>query len=143
MRKVRVLVAVQPLPLMRVVEHLLGAAPEIQIIPRSYATLSLAQQAKRLQPDLIIANSTFLGDKAFDVLNSIKRASPRGKLIFMAFDAGMSGLARQCGVDAYLDEEVLVKQLLSAARRLAAQCRPAKALKGRARTTTRWTRRAR
>jgi len=128
-RKIRVLIAVEPLPLLRVMEHLLAGAPEIQIIACPHVVPSLVLQAKRLQPDLIIANARLLGEEARDVLTNLKRSCPRSKLILTDFAAGLAGLASQWGVDVYLEEEVLVEQLLLAARQLAPQRRPRVSLK--------------
>ena len=119
----RVLVAVKPVGLSQVVKHLLAPAPEIQVITSPNAALSLEHQVQRLQPDLVITNARHLGEQAPDVLADAKRLSPRSKIILTDFDARLSGLAHISDVDAYLEEESLVKRLLSATRRLAAQGR--------------------
>ena len=103
----------------------------MQIIACSGAPLSLVPEAKRLRPDLIIANATLLGAKARNVLAGIKRASPNSKLIVADFDAGWEELESQSGVDLYLEEEALVKRLLGAARQLASQCEPVRNSGGR------------
>ena len=136
-RKIRVLVAVEPLPLLRVIEHLLAGAPEIQIISSPHGVPTLVLQTKRLQPDLIIANARLLGEGACEVLINIKRSSPRSKLILTDFDSGLAGLADDCGVDVYLDEEALVRRLVLAARKLAAPRRSSRKLKGRMQTSYR------
>jgi DNA-binding NarL/FixJ family response regulator len=118
LQKVRVVIAVEPIALSKVIEHLYGGAPEIQIISCLHEVLPLARQVKRLQPDLIIVNARLLGSKAYEMFTSIKRASPRSKLIFTDFDAELAGFAREWGADIYLEEEGLVKHLLSATRQL-------------------------
>jgi DNA-binding NarL/FixJ family response regulator len=121
LRKVKVLIAVEPLPLLRVIEHLFGGAPEIQIISRLHEAVHLVRQVRRLQPDLIIVNARLLGPGACQVFNQVKRASPHSKLILTDFSVGSPPPFRQWGVDVYLEEETLVKQLLSQSRLLTAQ----------------------
>ena len=125
MKKVRVLVAVEPIGLSQVVRHLLAPATEIQLVTCRNQTLGLDHQVQRLRPDLVITNARLLGEQAPHVLANAKRFSPRSKIIVTDFDARLSGLARIPAVDAYLEEESLVKRLLSATRRLSAQSSPA------------------
>lgn len=120
-QKVKVLIAVEPLPLLRVIEHVFGGAPEIRIISRLHETLHLVRQVRRLQPDLIIVNAKLLGPSACELFNQVKRASPHSKLILTDFNAGSPPPFRQWGVDVYLDEETLVQQLLSKSLLLTAQ----------------------
>jgi DNA-binding NarL/FixJ family response regulator len=117
--RVNVLIAVKPLSLLRVIEHLLHSERSIRVVSRPDEALRLVQQAKRSQPDLIIANAKLLEDGACEVLREIKRASPNSKVIVLGFNASsvFSGCDRE--VDAYLDEEMLVAQLLDVARKLA------------------------
>ena len=121
MQKVKVLIAVDPFPLLRVIEHVFGEAPEIQIISRIHEALHLVQQVKRLKPDLIIVNARLLGSGASGVFNQVKRVSPRSKLILTDFNAGSPPPFRRWGVDVYLEEETLVKQLLTKSRLLTAR----------------------
>jgi hypothetical protein len=58
-------------------------------------------------------------------LSTIKRVSPKSKVILTDFDSALHSLAKERSVDAYLDEEFLVTRLLRAARRLALESQPA------------------
>ena len=122
-KKVRVLVAVEPFSLYRAMELILGAGSEIQVLTRPGDAASLQRHAKRLQPDLLITNARLLGGQACDVLLSLKRICPNSKIILTDFDARLASLARQCGADVYLEEDLLVRRLLATVRQLAAQRR--------------------
>src|SRR5258708_3811991 len=116
LEKVRVLIAVEPTALVRVIEHLFGGAPEIQIVSHSHGVLHLARQVKRLQPDLVIANARLLGPNAREVFGKLKQASPHSKLIFTYFDRSYASPAGRDGVDVYLEEDTLVARLVSTTR---------------------------
>jgi DNA-binding NarL/FixJ family response regulator len=121
-RKVRVLIAVKPPSLLRVIEHLVGSDPAIEIISRPEIGQPLLTQVKQLKPDLIITNAELLGQQVCQVLGKVKRASPRSKLIMMGFGTGvMFPMGGDCGIDVYLEEEALVGQLLATTRGLARQ----------------------
>src|ERR1043165_2894628 len=117
-KKVRVLIAVEPHSLLRIMELILSEASEIQILARPGDAAALQRHAKRLQPDLLITNARLLGDDARAVLSHIKRLSPQSKIILTYFDANIADLATQGGVDFYLKEEFLVRKLLKDVRRL-------------------------
>lgn len=139
MHKVEILVAVEPLPLLRVIEHLLCCRPEFQIVARPSGGSALARQASHLRPDLIIANMRFLGQGAGTIIPEVKLASPGSKLIVTGFPQGFGPHAHQWGADAYLEEEDLVRRLVPTAQRLLSQqsSGPKKgAAKGRRATST-------
>jgi DNA-binding NarL/FixJ family response regulator len=138
-KKVRILIAVEPLSLRRVMELILGAGSEIQVLARPDDVSTLQRQARRLQPDLLITNARLLGDEARTVLGDIKRVSPHTKIILTDFDARLAGIAGQCGVDLYLEEDLLVRRLLEAVRRLTAKRRSPVKLRGTVRRA-RWPR---
>jgi DNA-binding NarL/FixJ family response regulator len=111
------MVAVEPLALFRVMKLILDAS-EIQILARPQDVSRLLRQARRLQPDLLITNARLLGEQACEVLASLKRSSPRSKIILTDFDARLASIATRCGADVYLEEDLLVGRLLATVRRL-------------------------
>lgn len=119
MRKLKVLVAVEPVSLSRVIAHLIRDDSTLQIVSSLHKASELPRQARRLRPDLIIANARLLGEKASDSIPRVKRASPKSKLLLTDFHDGLERVARQCGADAYLEEESLVARLVPTVRRLA------------------------
>ena len=128
-KRVRVMIAVEPLALSRAVEMLLDAAPDIQILPHPDAA-NMSRHAKRLQPDLLITNAQLLGAEAPTILKNFKRVSPHSKIIVTDFDARLTGIEGNREVDAYLEEEALVQGLPTTVRRLLTPTRQHRANKG-------------
>lgn len=118
MTKVEILVAVEPAPLLRVIEHLFQRQSEYRIVARRRGGSALARQASHLRPELIIANMRLLGPGAAKIIPEVKHASPRSKLIVTGFPQGFGTHARKLGADAYLDEEHLVRRLVPTAQKL-------------------------
>ena len=119
MRKIRVIVAVQPRSLLRVIEHLLGGQPELRIVARLSGNNRLSLTASAMLPELIIANARFLGRECRKAIPEIKRASPGSKLILLLCPfEGFARETRDCGADAYLEEEAIVRRLLPALGKL-------------------------
>jgi DNA-binding NarL/FixJ family response regulator len=116
---------VQPLSLCRVVQLILSGASEVKVLahPLTHSddAENLRRQAKRVQPDLLIANAELLGADACAAVMNIKRTCPRTRIILTDFDARLDAMANRCGADAYLEEELLVRKLLATVRRLAAK----------------------
>src|SRR5262245_35428965 len=112
--KLSVLIAVEPAPLSRVIELLLGRRSEYRIVRATGS--GLARQASRFQPALIILNMRLLGRDASKVIQDIKTASPRSKVIVTGLQ-GFREHVRECGAHAYLDEENLVRLLVRTVRR--------------------------
>lgn len=123
-QKVEVLVAVEPAPLLRVIEHLFRRRPEFRIVARPSGGSALVRQASRLRPELIIFNMRLLGQEASKIIREVKLASPDSKLIVTGFLQGFRLHARECGADAYLEEEQLVRRLVPTAQRLLSQRQP-------------------
>ena len=119
-KKVRTLIAVQPLSLFNVMKHVLTLAPEVQLVSSPDDNDTLTQQAKRLQPDLVITNARKLGEGAHEVLADTRRVSPHSRIILTYFDTRIAA-ANDRAVDEYLEEELIVKRLIAAVRRLSAQ----------------------
>jgi DNA-binding NarL/FixJ family response regulator len=117
-RKVGILIAVQPPPLLRIVEHLLRDCTQFRVVARTSQSSTLKRQAKRLQPALIITNLRLLGPGAGRIIPEIRLASPGSQLLVTGFTQGLESHARDCGADAYLEEDQLVQRLVSAARKL-------------------------
>lgn len=118
MRKIEVLVAVEPEPLVRLIEHLLDR-PEFRIVKSMTEWPAMAREASRLKPELILTNVRLLGDGPAKILEDVKLASPASKLIVISFPHDLSRQARRWGADGYLKEEQLVSRLVPLARRLA------------------------
>jgi DNA-binding NarL/FixJ family response regulator len=123
------MIAVEPLALSRAVELLLDAGPEMQILPHPDAA-NMSRHAKRLQPDLLITNAQLLGAEARTLLKNFKRVSPHSKIIVTDFDARLDGIEGHREVDAYLEEETLVRGLLATVRRLMTRGRQGRAGRG-------------
>ena len=121
LQKVDVLVAVEPAPLLRVIEHLFRRRPEFRIVTRRSGGSALVRQASHLRPELIIFNMRLLGQEASKIIREVKLASPGSKLIVTGFLQGFRLHARECGADAYLEEEQLVRRLVPTAQRLLSQ----------------------
>lgn len=120
-QKVGILVAVEPASLLRIVEHVLQRRPEFQIVAKTNRGSALVQQARRLQPKLIIANLRMLGEEAGRIIPEVKLASPRSMLIVTGFPQGLGRHAHKCGADAYLEEEQLVRRLVPTAQKMLRQ----------------------
>ncbi|MBI2816466.1 MAG: response regulator transcription factor [Acidobacteria bacterium] len=124
MRQIEVLVAVEPEPLMKLIEHLLQR-PEFRVVKKLHEWPALPKQAVRLHPHLIITNARLLGNQAASIIADLKFSSPSSKIIVVSFPHDLSRQARRWGADAYLREEHLVRRLVLTARKLVKLRRPA------------------
>ena len=120
-QRVTILVAVEPAPLLRVIEHLFHRQLKFRIVARLSHGSAVAGQVSHLQPDLVIANMRLLGQAAGTIIREIKLASPGSKLIVTGFPRGLGREAHEWGVDAYLEEEDLVRRLVPTAHSLLSQ----------------------
>jgi hypothetical protein len=121
LRNIRVLVAVEPPPLGRIIEHLFHDQPHYRIVMCLNEWTPLARYASRLQPELIIASISLLGDGAAGIVADVKLASPGSKLILINFSHDLGRHARKWGADAYLNSENLVQRLVPKAEKLLRQ----------------------
>lgn len=115
----RVLIAVHPPSLERLLEHLLAGQPELRVVGGSARSAhrppgSPAAKAARLAPDLIIANTRLLGREPGDVVADLKRSSPASTLILLTH--GLAEPAPHPEADACLPEEAVVRRLLPTIR---------------------------
>ena len=116
----RVLIAVTPDALTRVIVYLLRAYPEIEIAACVNGGHRLVRHAQRLLPHVIIINNYAIeGDKAV-TLDALKNASPGSKLILTSWGDDSSRRRQPAGVDAHINEASLIQQLLPTVRRLCA-----------------------
>jgi hypothetical protein len=122
-RKVRILV-VSPPALSQVIEYLLRAQPEFEVVGSLSGLRSVGQQAGRLSPELIVANVKPVRTSVCRVVASIKRSSPSSKLILFCPARDFMAGARRCGADACLEQEQLVRRLLGTAWALSERIRP-------------------
>jgi DNA-binding NarL/FixJ family response regulator len=125
--RVRVLIAIKPVSLLRVIEHLLAHDPSFQVVSCPDTAVAMMRQARESQPDLVIASMELLGGQLCATIGRLMKVSPRSKLIVTGFGAGEVLPAGSCGIDLYLEEEHLVRELLSNARRLTAAIRTPRA----------------
>lgn len=114
-----VLVAVKPSAMGKVIEHLFRGQRGLQVFAHRKAAGDLPERARRLSPDLIVADTRLLGRARWQALSEIKRCSPDSKLVVICPLGGFAREARANGADACLEEEAVVSQLLSTLRRLA------------------------
>lgn len=121
LHKVTILVAVEPAPLLRVIEHLFSRQSKFRIVARLSNASAVAGQVSHLQPDLVIANMRLLGQAAGTIIRDIKIASPDSKLIVTGFPQGFGRDAHDWGADAYLEEEDLVRRLVPTVHGLLSQ----------------------
>ena len=118
MRRIHILVAVEPTPLVRIIGHLFRSQPEFRILKRLRGCSTLVQEASRLRPKLIIANLKSLGNGAAVIISKLKLASRGSKLILINFPHDLARHASKWGADAYLDEYTLVSRLVPKVQRL-------------------------
>jgi DNA-binding NarL/FixJ family response regulator len=111
-----VLIAVQPPSLIRLLEHLLHGHPGLRVVGRSASSDALAL-ARRLAPDVIIANTRPHWMERGLLLAKLKRSSPTSTLILLTQAPG-EPVARLNGADACLPEDAVVRRLLPLIHRL-------------------------
>jgi DNA-binding NarL/FixJ family response regulator len=119
MRKVRILV-VSPPALSRVIKHLVSGRPEFEIVGSIGGLKTLAQEAGRLLPELIVANVKPVGTGICTTVVAIRNSNPSAKLIVICPIADLIKSALRCGADACVEQEKLVLRLLPAASALSA-----------------------
>jgi hypothetical protein len=117
--KVTMLVAGTPPALFQVIEYLFCGWPELEIVESPRGAKGVRWQGGRPLPELIVVNVDPLRTRVCHTLRSLKRSSPRSKLILICPVRGFADSARRCGADACLEEEALVGRLLRTAQRLA------------------------
>jgi hypothetical protein len=101
--------------LFRIVTHLFAAGPDFEVVGRSRDLKSLAPQAERLLPKLIVAGVKPVSIGVGATVRTIKKASPQSKLILLCPVGDFVSSARRFGADACLDPEKLIAQLLPTA----------------------------
>lgn len=121
LRNIRILVAVEPPPLGRIIEHLFHNQPNYGIVKCLNEWTRLVREASRLHPELIIVSISLLGDGAAGIVAGVKLASPVSKLILINFSHDLGRQARKWGADAYLNSENLVQRLVPKAEKLLRQ----------------------
>ena len=116
----RVLVAVAPDALTRVIVHLLRAFPAIEIVSCVRGNRRLVHHAERLLPHVIIINDHSVESDAGVTVEALKNASPGSKLILTSWGDSYSGRRHLANVDAHINEALLIRKLLPTVRRLCA-----------------------
>jgi hypothetical protein len=115
--KTRILL-VSPPALSHFIQHLFQDRPEFEVVGTLSGLRSLARQADRLRPELIVANVKPVGTGVCPVVVAIKQSSPLSKLILICPISNLTSGARRCGADACIDPEKLVRGLVPAASAL-------------------------
>lgn len=115
----RVLIAVEPPSLRRLLGHLLEGQSGLEVMARAPRSAPGLLKAARLAPDVIIVNHR-VNPRAprkerFAFLASLKRFSPASTLIFLAHSFYLS--ARHEAVDLCLPEDAVVSGLLPMIRK--------------------------
>jgi hypothetical protein len=119
MRKVRILV-VSPPALSRVIKHLVDGRPEFEIVGSIGSLKTLAHEAARLLPELIVANVKPVGTGICPAVLAIRNSSPLAKLIVICPITDLIKNALRCGADACVEQEKVVLRLLPTASALSA-----------------------
>jgi DNA-binding NarL/FixJ family response regulator len=114
---VRVLIAVAPQALSRVVEHVLQGHQGLALVGSADSDRKLATRARRTSPDLVVVSLRLLGRHPGASLVSLRETSPGSKLIVISPGTFAPPL-RPRGADAIVREEALVRRLVPLLRRL-------------------------
>ena len=120
--KVSVLVVGSP-ALTRIVKHLFASGRDFEVVGSLKGLKSLAPQAERLLPRLIVDVVKPLSIGVGTAVRTIKRSSPSSKLILLCPIREFVSSGRHFGADACLDPENLIAQLLPRAAALSASSR--------------------
>jgi DNA-binding NarL/FixJ family response regulator len=115
--KITILIVSSP-SFSRIMMHLFRGRPEFEVVGTVSGLESLGEQAGKLLPELIVANVKPVSIRICRVVASIKRSSPRSKLILICPVEDLAQMARRCGADACLSDEKLADHLLRTARTL-------------------------
>jgi hypothetical protein len=101
--------------LAHVIRYLFQDRPEFDIAGTAPGLRSGAREAKRLRPELVVAEVRPVAARACDVAASIKRCSPLSSLILVGPIRDLMDGAKGCGADACLEQEKLVLRLVPTA----------------------------
>ncbi|HEY7334781.1 MAG TPA: hypothetical protein VH639_07845 [Bryobacteraceae bacterium] len=113
----RILVVSSP-PLSRLIKHLFEGRPDFEVTTARGGLKRLAPRIERFGPKLIVADVKPVGTNVLQTVRAVKRSSPLSKLILICPLSTFAGRARQCGADACLEPDELVRRLLPAAAML-------------------------
>jgi hypothetical protein len=117
--KVKMLVAGTPPALFQVIVYLFHARPEFEIVESPRGARRVGRPGGHPLPEVIVVNVDPFRNGVCRTVQSLKRSSPRSKLILICPVKGFAPSARKCGADACLEVEGLVGQLLPTVQRLA------------------------
>jgi hypothetical protein len=118
-RRLAVVLVIRPRRLLRVVEEILGARPNLQVVGRFGEVSRLASRLGRLRPQLVVASVRSLGREHAAISTQIRRSSPGSKLILIHPVPVFPCEAH--GAQLHLTEDVLVHGLIPAVARLAGE----------------------
>ena len=126
MHTTRVLV-IGSLSISRLIGHLLDGRPEFEVVGTVSGLTDLGWRSSRFVPELIVANVKPVSIGIRQAVTSIKQSSPASKLILVCRIEELRRVARECGADAFLNDEKLGGHLLRTVRTLTAHPRLANA----------------
>ncbi len=111
--KTRVLVA-GPERLNGIIAELFDGRPEFEVITCAPGVRGLARKAKGLLPDVIVASIKPIGTGVCRTVESIRKSSPRSRLVVICPVRDFMNDALKSGADAYVEQERIVAGLLPA-----------------------------
>jgi len=107
----RILIAVKPESLSRVISYLIGNVSGIAILSCVNDARQVVRHAERILPHLIIVNDRAIGPDAPGTIEALKNASPGAKVVLTFWAASQYSDFPHCNADARIDEASLTKQL--------------------------------
>ena len=115
-RRPRVLLADDSTELLRAFDRLL--TPSCEVVGRVADASALIDEARRLEPDVIVLDLFMRPGNGLEVCRQLKKAVPHTKTIIVsaADDAGIGNEALRAGASAFVGKVRAVKDLLPAIR---------------------------
>jgi DNA-binding NarL/FixJ family response regulator len=114
-RRLRILVAVEPRELSRVILHLLVSHKDAEVVCSVTDPDWLLRYTQRVLPHLIIADTRF--SHFSTTLDALRNASPGVKVILTSLGES-PGVGHSVAADARLSNDTLVDQLIPTVRKL-------------------------
>ncbi len=96
---------------MRVVEHLLGYNPGLQVVARVEEGTGLVRTVNSALPDIAIISERLMGEGLRQAISEIRQASPQTKVLVIRAWWEFATANREWGADAYVREQALVRRL--------------------------------
>lgn len=126
MPRITILIVSSP-TLARVIEDLFLGGTEFEVTGTVFDLGQLERADGVIYPDLILVDVKPVSSGIPQVVAAVQQYSPLSKLILICPIADLSGVARQCGADAFLEAEKLAAHLVPLVRTLSDRPNMAKA----------------